>query len=173
MGLMDSAVLRMSNKGFYALCFICLGNICRSPALAAVFEAMAEKRGAADLFFVDSMALTTYYIGRPADERMRLVASKHGVKIEHIAQLFRPADFQRFDAIFGATDECLEILNDLAVSDEERKKVFMATAFSKKFKNQEIPDPYYDGEEAFERVMQMSFDACEGILDHFLQSTNH
>ena len=157
-----------SNKPeFHSLCFICFGNICRSPALAAVFETLAKKRGVSDRFFVDSMALTTYYLGRQADPRMRIAAEKCHVEIDHIAQLFRPSDFQRFDLIFAVTDECVDILKDLSSSDEDRKKILMATAFAKKYKNEEIRDPYYDGPESFERVMEMAFDACEGILDHF------
>jgi protein-tyrosine phosphatase len=165
---MDSVAQQMSNKSFHSICFICFGNICRSPALAAIFELQAKERGVADHFFVDSMALTTYYIGKQADLRMQTAAQKKQVEIKHTSQLFKPSDFQRFDLIFGVTDGCLDILKDLSSSDEDRAKIHLATAFSKKFKNQEIPDPYYDGPEAFDRVMEMAWDACEGILDHFL-----
>lgn len=148
------------------LCFICFGNICRSPAFAAVLEDLAEKRGLSDHFFIDSMALTTYYIGRPADLRMRHAAEKKNINIDHIAKLFKPTDFQRFDAVFAATSDAAEILRDLA-PPEEQHKILLATAYSKKFKNQDVPDPYYDGEKTFDLVMEMAFDACEGILDHY------
>jgi protein-tyrosine phosphatase len=173
MGPMDSAAPPMSpsqnKKEIYSLCFICFGNICRSPALAAVLESLAKKRGAADRFFIDSMALTTYYLGKQADPRMRKAAEKNQIEIDHIAQLFKPSDFQRFDVLFGVTDECIDILKELSSTEEERKKIMLATAFAKKYKNKEIPDPYYDSTEAFDHVMEMAFDACEGILDHFLK----
>lgn len=166
---MDSAVQPMSleTKEFYSFCFICFGNICRSPALAAIFATLAKKKGVADRFFIDSMALTTYYLGRQADPRMRKAAAEQQIDINHIAQLFRPSDFQRFDIIFPVTNEAADVLKDLSASEEDKKKILLATAFSKKFKNQDIPDPYYDGSEAFDLVVEMAFDACEGILHHF------
>jgi protein-tyrosine phosphatase len=167
---MDSAAPPMSqkNKRLYSFCFICFGNICRSPALAAIFESLAKKKGVADHFVIDSMALTTYYLGRPADLRMRKASEKKGVEIDHIAQLFRPSDFERFDLIFPVTNEAADLLKDIASSQEDQKKILLATSFSKKFKDQDIPDPYYDGPEAFELVVEMAFDACAGILEHFL-----
>lgn len=169
MELMDSAVQPMSpkSKEFYAFCFICFGNICRSPALAAIFEALAKKKGIADRFFIDSMALTTYYLGKQADPRMRKAAAKSHIDIHHIAQLFKPSDFQRFDVVFPVTNEAADVLKDLASSAEDKKKILLATAFAKKFKDQDIPDPYYDGPEAFDLVVEMAFDACEGILETF------
>jgi protein-tyrosine phosphatase len=169
MELMDFAVQPMSpkNKEFHSFCFICFGNICRSPALAAIFEVLAKRKGVADRFFIDSMALTTYYLGKQADSRMRKAAVEKQIDINHIAQLFNPSDFQRFDVVFPVTNEAADVLKDLASSEEDKKKIVLATAFSKKFKDQDIPDPYYDGPEAFELVVEMAFDACEGILKHF------
>lgn len=150
------------------LCFICFGNICRSPAFAAVLEDLAQKRGISDHFFIDSMALTTYYIGRPADQRMRRAADKKHITIDHIAKLFKPTDFQRFDTVFAVTNDAADILQDLA-PPEEKHKIILATAYSQKFKNQDVPDPYYDGERAFDLVMEMALDACDGILNHYFK----
>ncbi len=155
------------NKDFYSLCFICFGNICRSPALEAIFNTLAKEKGVADRFFVDSMALTTYYLGKQADVRMCKAAEKKQIHIEHIAKLFKPTDFQRFDVVFPVTSDAADVLMDIATSDEDKKKIVLVTKYSKKFKNQDIPDPYYDGEKAFDLVVEMSFDACEGILEHF------
>lgn len=159
--------MKAQPRGFHSLCFVCFGNICRSPALAAVFETLAKKRGVSDHFYVDSMALTTYYLGKNADPRMCKAAEKMQIEIDHVAQLFRPSDFQRFDIVFGVTDDCLDVLKDLSSSDEDRKKIHLATAFAKKFKDHNIPDPYYNGEQSFDCVMEMALEACEGILDHF------
>lgn len=167
---MDFAVQPMSpskSKDFHSLCFICFGNICRSPALAAVLESLAKQRGVSDRFFIDSMALTTYYLGRPVDLRMRKAGEKMHIPIEHTAQLFKPTDFQRFDIVFAVSDEAADLLKDLSSSDEDRKKIVLATAFSQKYKGKDIPDPYYDGANAFDLVMDMAIDCCEGILKHF------
>lgn len=166
----DSAVQPMSpsKSEVHSFCFICFGNICRSPALAAIFKSLAEKKGVADRFFIDSMALTTYYLGKPADLRMCKAAEKKQIGVKHISKLFRPSDFQHFDIVFPVTDQAVDILKDIASSEEDRKKILLATAFSKTFKNQDIPDPYYDGPKAFDLVVEMGFDACGGILTHFL-----
>ncbi len=155
------------NKESHSFCFICFGNICRSPALEAIFNALAKKRRVDDLFVVDSMALTTYYIGKQADPRMACAAEQRQIKIDHIAKLFKRSDFQRFDIVFAVTHDAADILKELAATEEEREKIMLATAYAKTFKGQDIPDPYYDGKEAFDLVVEMSFDACEGILDHF------
>ncbi len=171
---MDFDVQQMplkKNKAFYSFCFICFGNICRSPALAAVFQSLAEKRGLSHQFYIDSMALTSYYIGKPVDVRMCKAGLKRQISMEHTAQLFKPGDFQRFDVIFAVTDEASDLLKDLASSEEDLKKIQLATAFSKEFKNKDIPDPYYDGERTFDLVMEMAIDACEGILNHFSKGT--
>jgi len=159
----------LKNKDFYSLCFICFGNICRSPALAAVFKSLAKQRGVSDRFFIDSMALTSYYLGRPVDLRMRKAGEKWNIAMEHTAQLFKPTDFQRFDCVFAVTDEAADLLKDLASSEEDLKKIVLATAFSSKFKDKDIPDPYYDGPGAFDHVMEMAIDCCEGILEHLIQ----
>jgi protein-tyrosine phosphatase len=170
MAPMDSAVQPMSSKNnfFYSFCFICFGNICRSPALAAIFESLAKEKKVSDHFYIDSMALTTYYLGKPADLRMRKAAEKKGIEIHHTAQLFTPSDFQRFDQVFPVTHEAADVLKDIASSDEDKKKILLATAYSKQFKDADIPDPYYDGPEAFELVIEMAWDACAGILTHYL-----
>lgn len=159
---MDSAVQPTLNS----LCFICFGNICRSPALAAIFESLIKEKGISDYFFIDSMALTTHYIGRPVDPRMRIAGEKKNIAMEHTAQLFKPTDFQRFDLIFAVNDESLHLLKDLASGEEDKKKILLATTFSAKFKDQDIPDPYYGGPQMFDVVLDMAFDSCEGILNH-------
>ncbi len=166
MGPMDSDAQPMSPPKSDPICllFVCLGNICRSPALAAVMEKLIRERGLEERIFVDSMGLTTHYLKRPVDLRIRAAAEKQNVPINHFAQLLRPSDLQRFDWIFAVDMEVQELLQSYATTPAEKEKILLATAFSKKYPNQEILDPYYDGEDAFDRVIAIAFDACEGIL---------
>lgn len=147
-----------------AVLFVCMGNICRSPALAAVLQKLAVEKGVGNQLFIDSSALTTYYIGKQADHRIRAAAEKKGVAIDHIAQLFEPIDFQKFDYIFAVNHEVKDLLLELA-SDAEKTKIFLATHFGKQHKDEEIPDPFYLGPHAFDSVMEIAFDACQGILN--------
>jgi protein-tyrosine phosphatase len=151
-----------------SLLFVCMGNICRSPALASTFVELARKKNLSSHFFVDSSALTTFYVGQGADYRMCKAAQKKGIAIDHIAQLFEKDDFSKFHYILAVNHEVKDLLQGLASTPEEREKIILATAFAKKYKNQEIADPYFHGGEAFDHVMDMAFDACEGLLEHLM-----
>lgn len=151
--------------------FVCMGNICRSPALAAVLQQLAMMKGVADKLDIDSSGLTTYYLGKQADLRISLAAEKKGVKIDHIAQVFETSDFQRFDYIFAVNHEVKELLTHLS-SEKDRKKIFLATHFASKYKDMEVPDPFYMGPDAFDHVLEMAFDACQGILDLIFPSSS-
>ncbi len=97
-----------------------MGNICRSPALAATFLELARKKNLSDHFFVDSSAVTTFYLGAPADSRMCKAAQKKGISIVHSAQLFKKSDFSKFDYILAVNHEVKDLLKDLASTPEER-----------------------------------------------------
>ncbi|HEY2809817.1 MAG TPA: low molecular weight protein-tyrosine-phosphatase [Rhabdochlamydiaceae bacterium] len=152
-----------------ALLFVCMGNICRSPALAATFMFLAEKRGVVQHFFVDSAAITGFYVGKAADYRMCKAAKKRDVDIEHLSQLFDKKAFVEFDYILAVNHEVEDLLKGLASSEKERNKILLATAYANKYRGEEIPDPYYLAGDAFEQVMDMAFDACEGLLEHTVQ----
>src|SRR4029079_19345913 len=102
-------------------------------------------RGVAARFFVDSSALTTFYLGQRADYRMCTAAEKKQIFIEHIAELFDKNTFSKFDYILAVNHEVKYLLEGLASTEKERHKVILATAYAKKYKDQEIPDPYFHG----------------------------
>src|SRR5690348_4817871 len=108
-----------------SLLFICMGNICRSPALAAVFQDLARKKGVEEYFNVDSAAVTTFYLGQGADFRMCKAASKKGIVIEHIARLFEKSDFSKFNYIFFVNHEVKDLLEGLASSKKEQQKILL------------------------------------------------
>lgn len=143
--------------------FVCMGNICRSPALAAALMHVAGDRA-----FVDSAGLTAYYLGHPVEERMRIAMQKKGIDPVHRSKLFHPDDFARFDYIFAVSREVQEQLVGLARSPEERKKVHLATDFALKFKGQDILDPYAEDVAAFDRAAEIALDAAQGIAKTLL-----
>ena len=145
-----------------------MGNICRSPALAAIFLELAKKKNVHSHFYVDSAALTTFYLGQNTDYRMRQAAQKKDVVISHVARLFEKRDFSKFDYILAVNHEVKDLLEGLAQTPEERQKILLSTAFAKNFLNQEIPDPYFHGSEAFDHVIEMAFDAARGLLEHLM-----
>jgi protein-tyrosine phosphatase len=141
--------------------FVCLGNICRSPAA----EGIMEKKAAGRSIIVDSAGTAGYHIGALPDARMRSHASKRGYPLNSRSRKFNPAvDFEKFDMII-AMDK--ENLRDLHSMDKEHKygvKLSLMTDYCEKITADEVPDPYYEGPEGFEYVLDILEDACDGLL---------
>ena len=146
--------------------FVCMGNICRSPSAEAVFKGMAQKRGLNNHFEVDSAGTIAYHAGEKADRRMQSHASKRGYSLDSISRKFKPErDFDRFDIIIGMDDENVSALKNVARNQTDHSKIYKMTDFRKEWSYDEIPDPYYGGEEGFELVLDLLEDSCEGLLD--------
>jgi len=151
-----------------SILMVCSGNICRSPALAAVLQKLVHEKGLADRIFIDSCAVTPSFLGAPADPRMVAAAHKRGVHIDHKAKIFEEAYFKIFDSIYAVDHEVLKTLLALASTDEERAKIHLATEFSAHYKDKEMPDPYFDGEAGFEQIMEMSEEIAQGIISKWI-----
>jgi protein-tyrosine phosphatase len=146
--------------------FVCLGNICRSPAAEGIFKYITETRGLAGRFKIDSAGTHAYHVGEPADKRMQLHAIKRGYKLTSISRKFNPnTDFDYFDLIIGMDDENIRNLKIKARNDADMMKIHKMTDYRKSFKYEEIPDPYYGGAEGFELVIDLLEDSCTGLLE--------
>ena len=146
--------------------FICLGNICRSPAAEAVFKEIVGKEGLSEQINCDSAGIAGYHIGETADRRMQCSAMRHGYKLTSIARKFDPSkDFNDFDYIVGMDDSNIHDLKRMAGNDGECDKIFKITDFCITTNYCEVPDPYYGGTEGFELVLQILEDACNGFLN--------
>jgi len=146
--------------------FVCLGNICRSPSAEAVFKYLVEQENEGDRFFIDSAGTSAWHAGEKADARMRRHAKKRGVELTSISRQFVPEDFDRFDYIIAMDRENMNDLKRLARHKEDLDKLYMMTDFSKKFNYDEIPDPYYGGDEGFELVLDLLEDAGTGLFNY-------
>jgi protein-tyrosine phosphatase len=144
--------------------FVCLGNICRSPAAEGVLRHLAQKQKVE--VHIESCGLGEWHIGSLPDERMREASKNRGVILSSRAQKIQPEFFDRFDLIFVADHKVLNELYKIAKTPEYKSKMHFMTHFSSAYKNQEVPDPYYQGEAGFEQVLDMLEDSCEGILAH-------
>lgn len=145
-----------------SILFVCMANICRSPALQATLKHLAAKRKL-DLH-VDSCGVGWVHLGERADPRSFEAAKKHGILIDHRTQQFQDHFFDDFDLILTVD---LDIAEQLKLkSPKHKSKVKLVTEFSKKFKGQEMPDPYYMSHSGFDEMMEMVIDSCEGLLDH-------
>lgn len=146
--------------------FVCLGNICRSPAAEAMFRQIVEGHGASERFDIDSAGTSAYHAGQQPDQRMRLHARQRGIALEHVCRKVRPDDFERFDLIIGMDASNLHNLRQMAPSVEAARKVHaMAEYFPQGCRFDCVPDPYYEGAEGFELVLDLLADACQNLYN--------
>lgn len=146
--------------------FVCLGNICRSPGAEAVFNGVIKKNGLANQFEVDSAGTSGWHAGEPADRRMQSHAIKRGYNLTSISRKFNPhSDFDHFDMIIGMDNSNIENLNRMARNRNDLKKIYKMTDFSQSFDYDEVPDPYYDGSDGFELVLDLLEDSCKGLVE--------
>ncbi|HJN07042.1 MAG TPA: low molecular weight protein-tyrosine-phosphatase [Bacteroidales bacterium] len=154
--------------------FVCLGNICRSPSAEAVFKGLVRKKGVQDKFEIDSSGTYAYHEGECADMRMQSHAVKRGYNLTSISRPFDSnRDWDRFDYIIAMDDSNLRNLRAMGRNKDDLKKLFKMTDFANNFSYNEIPDPYYGGEQGFELVLDLLEDAGEGFYEFLENSRSH
>lgn len=149
--------------------FVCMGNICRSPAAEGVFKHMLKKSNLENIH-VESCGIGDWHVGKSPDSRTQESAKARGIVLTSRAQQFEIEFFNTFDYILVADHEVLKFLYQYAKSPEHKAKLILMTEFSSLYKGQEVPDPYYQPETAFDLVLDMLEDSCEGLLSHLNRS---
>lgn len=156
---------KLRHKHTIRILFVCLGNICRSPAAQGVMQAMIDKRGLTDRFKLDSCGFYRGHSGDLPDRRMRVHAVRRGYNLDHISRPIRPSDFDNFDLIIAMDDHNYDDLMDAAPTVEDQSKVVKMIDFAVNDRCQDcVPDPYYSGAEGFELVLELLEDACTNLL---------
>ncbi|KAJ1440650.1 Protein-tyrosine phosphatase, low molecular weight [Sesbania bispinosa] len=171
----SSTVADTEMKPFSVL-FVCLGNICRSPAAEGVFTDLVKKKGFDSKFKIDSAGTINYHEGNEADPRMRAASKRRGIQITSISRPIKPSDFIDFDLILAMDkqnrEDILEAFNRWkfrhTIPDDAHKKVNLMCSYCKKHDETEVPDPYYGGPQGFEKVLDLLEDACESLLENIL-----
>ena len=158
---------QLRGKDRIAVLFVCLGNICRSPAAEGVLRAIVDEAGDSDRWTIDSAGTGRYHIGQLPDNRMRIHARRRGLELTHRCRQVCETDFDDFDLIIPMDADNEANLRRLApTADALAKIVPMAEFVDMAMRYDHIPDPYYEGAEGFELVLDMLEDGCEGILAH-------
>ena len=149
-----------------SILFVCLGNICRSPAAEAVFLESLRIKNLQNKFIVDSAGTGGWHVGRLADKRMREAALKRGISIDSKARQICLDDFERFDQILTMDDSNFADVNSLAkeLVKPSNTQVRSLMSYSKNQSIQEVPDPYYGGDQGLEEVLDLLEEAIEGLL---------
>ncbi|MCM1110751.1 MAG: low molecular weight phosphotyrosine protein phosphatase [Clostridium sp.] len=146
--------------------FVCLGNICRSPAAEGIMRRIVEERGDSARWVIDSAGTGGYHIGDLPDRRMRIHAHRRGLELTHVCRQVRESDFDDFDLILAMDSMNERDLRQMAPTvEQERKAVAIARFFGDYSHLDHVPDPYYDGDQGFELVLDILEDACRNIYD--------
>jgi protein-tyrosine phosphatase len=161
---------KMTVEKPYRLLFVCLGNICRSPAAENLMNHLIEREGLGDRIICDSAGTSSYHIGSPPDRRMTEAARQRNIPMRGRARQFEYSDFEEFDLILAMDRDNYSNILSLDPKGKYRDKVKLMLDFCTHYSEREVPDPYYGGAEGFNHVLDLLEDACEGLLKHVLEA---
>jgi protein-tyrosine phosphatase len=151
------------------VCFVCLGNICRSPTAAGIMRRRLEEAGLAGVVEVESAGTGDWHVGHGADPRSAAEAERRGLSLAgHRARRFTRADFGRFDLVLAMDADNLEALRAIAPDASSRDRVRLLRSFDpgSAADDRDVPDPYHGGPEGFRRVFDQVDAACRGLVAH-------
>lgn len=144
--------------------FVCLGNICRSPAAQGITEKIAADRGVE--LECDSAGFYGGHAGDLPDPRMRQAAWQRGYRLDHRARKIKAYDLDDFDIVIGMDDNNIRDLHRLADTEERDAKIVRMTDFATSHPGyHSVPDPYYEGAAGFQLVLDLLEDACGNLVD--------
>ncbi len=156
----------------YKLLFVCLGNICRSPAAENIMNYLLEEANLQNKIICDSAGTSSYHIGSAPDGRMVAAAAKKGMNFIGEARQFQAKDFEEFDLILAMDRENYRDILSLDPKGIYGDKVKMMCDFCTRHTLKEVPDPYYGGPEGFNKVIDLLKDACGGLLEYVKNKEN-
>jgi len=150
------------------VCFVCLGNICRSPTAEGVMRHLIAERQVGHLVQVDSAGTSAYHIGERPDRRSAATARRRGIELVGHARQFEREDLEAFDYVVAMDTQNFKELVKLAPRDARDRIHLMRDFDPESPKGASVPDPYYGGEQGFEEVLDQCLRACSALLDEIL-----
>lgn len=145
--------------------FVCLGNICRSPAAEGVFRHLVAEAGLSHELAIDSAGTGAWHVGEPADRRMRDAARQRGIRLAGSARQIVPSDFEDFDWILAMDESNLQHLRRIAHAHHHHK-IRKFGDFDPDAPGADVPDPYYGEDDGFAAVLDIVTRASHGLLAH-------
>ena len=143
--------------------FVCLGNICRSPSAEGVFRALVQSSGLASRIHIDSCGTGNWHVGKAPDSRAQAAAARRGIDISDLrARKLEAEDLDNFDYVLVMDRQNLADVKDIWHQNGGTEPVLFLQYGSSA--RDEVPDPYYGGEEGFEQVLDLIHEAGKGLL---------
>ena len=148
--------------------FVCLGNICRSPAAEAIFLNLINDKGISNQFLVDSAGTGSWHVGKKADSRMRFAAKQRNIHILSIARQIKEDDFSKFNYIAVMDNSNFHNVIDLKnrVDGSDFAQIIKIQDFASSFTEKEVPDPYFGGDSGFDYVLDILLDSVSCFLEN-------
>jgi protein-tyrosine phosphatase len=152
--------------GRMRICFVCQGNIIRSPLAENLFRHLAEEKGLSEKYQLDSAGTSAYHAGEAPDRRMRQVAAKHGFEYTGQAKQFWQQDLDEYDLLIVMDNNNRQSLESMAENQTQLNKIRMMREFDPQgSSDHDVPDPYYGGLEGFEITFQIVKRSTQGLLE--------
>jgi protein-tyrosine phosphatase len=151
--------------------FVCLGNICRSPSAEGVFRQVVEHAGLSEKVKIDSCGVGDWHLGKSPDARSQAAAARRGIDISgQRARQFQASDLADFDYVLVMDRQNLaDVQRTWEQVGGTRPELFLSYG---RFSHQEVPDPYYGGDQGFETVLDLIHEASEGLLEQLRKTPN-
>ena len=151
----------------FEICFVCLGNICRSPLAEGVFQSLINEHGLENQVIIHSAGTGHWHVGAPPDNRMQETARKKGIQLTSRAQQIQPGDFRRFDLILAMDQSNFETMAFMCAPEVAEKKIRLFRSFDPEANGDlDVPDPYYGRDDGFEHVFEIVHRTCPPILEY-------
>lgn len=172
--MIDNTLVPTTSDAKHRLLFICLGNICRSPAAEGVMKAKVHAAKLDNQFVIDSAGIGDWHVGQLPDSRMRERGARRGYRFDSRARQLRQSDFDDFDLLLVMDNDNYRIVTSKALNEQARKKVRMLTDYLQEHKGADVvPDPYYGDLCDFDYALDLIEDACDGLLNTLIFANKH
>jgi len=146
--------------------FVCLGNICRSPTADAVFKQRVDAAGLAEKIQVDSAGTAAFHLGKQPDPRAIAAAEHRGYDLTPlVARQIAASDYDTCDYILAMDRMNLSNIQAMAPANGDCH-IELFLKYGKQKQYAQVPDPYYEGPEGFELVLDLVEGAADGLLQH-------
>jgi protein-tyrosine phosphatase len=154
----------------FKILFVCMGNICRSPAAECIFQQLLNKNGLEGKFTCDSAGTIDMHAGNPPDHRMQKALRTRNIPVFGSARQVQVEDFEKFDLVLAMDESNLSNLRSLDPNGRYAEKIRLFGDYCKSDSGIEIPDPYYGGQSGFDTVIDLLEDGCENLINQLQQS---
>lgn len=149
-----------------SLCFVCLGNICRSPMAEGIMTKLVTEAGLRHRIRIDSVGTGAWHKGERADKRARDLATERGYELNSVCRQITATDFVTHDLLIGMDLANIRDLTELAPDPKGKLKVKLLRDYDPRAtKGSEVQDPYYGSSEDFKRAFEMIEASCRGLLE--------